>query len=45
VEREKDVGILKKRPKLIKKVQKCKRLKFNSIFFTVGSPVDKENSS
>jgi hypothetical protein len=34
-----------KRPKLIEKVQKYKRLKFNSIFLTDGSPVDKENSS
>jgi hypothetical protein len=34
-----------KRPKLVEEVQKCKRLKFNSIFLTDGSLVDKENSS
>jgi len=31
--------------KLVEKVQKCKRLKFDSIFLTDESPVDKENSS
>jgi hypothetical protein len=35
----------RKRPKLVEEVQKCKRLKFGSIFFTDESPVDKENSS
>jgi hypothetical protein len=34
-----------KKIKLVEKVQKCKRLKFNSIFFTDKSFVDKENSS
>jgi len=35
-----------KRSKLVEEVQKCKRLKFDSIcFFTDESPVDKENSS
>jgi hypothetical protein len=32
-------------PKLVEEVQKCKRLKFDSIFLTDESPVDKENSS
>ena len=31
--------------KLVEKVQKCKRLKFDSIFLTDESLVDKENSS
>jgi hypothetical protein len=31
--------------KLVEKVQKCKILKFNIIFLTDESPVDKENSS
>jgi len=34
-----------KRPKLVEEVQKCKRLKFDSIFLSDGSLVDKENSS
>jgi hypothetical protein len=34
-----------KRPKLVEEVQKYKRLKFDSIFLTDGSLVDKENSS
>jgi hypothetical protein len=34
----------KKRPKLVEEVQKCKRLKFDSIFLTGESPVNKENS-
>jgi len=34
-----------KRPKLVEEVQKCKRLKLDSIFLTDGSLVDKENSS
>ena len=34
-----------KMTKLVEKVQKCKILKFDSIFFTDESPVDKENSS
>jgi hypothetical protein len=33
-----------KRPKLVEEVQKCKRLKFDSIFLTGKSPIDKENS-
>jgi hypothetical protein len=33
-----------KRPKLVEEVQKCKRVKFDSIFLTDKSPVDKENS-
>jgi hypothetical protein len=33
-----------KRPKLIEEVQKCKRVKFDSIFLTDKSHVDKENS-
>jgi hypothetical protein len=35
----------RKRSKLVEEVQKCKRLKFDSIFLTDESPVDKENSS
>jgi hypothetical protein len=31
--------------KLVENVQKCKILKFDSIFLTDESPVDKENSS
>jgi hypothetical protein len=31
--------------KLVEEVQKCKRLKFDSIVFTDKSPVDEENSS
>jgi len=39
---EKRTGMLKKKgTKLVEKVQKCKMLKFNSIFFTDKSPVDK----
>jgi hypothetical protein len=39
---EKMTGMLKKkRTKLVEKVQKCKTLKFNSIFFTDKSSVDK----
>jgi hypothetical protein len=39
---EKRTGMLKKkRTKLVEKVQKCKTLKFNSIFFTDKSSVDK----
>jgi hypothetical protein len=34
----------KKRPKLVEEIQKCKRLKFDSIFFTGESLVNKENS-
>jgi hypothetical protein len=34
-----------KRPKLVEEVQKCKRLKLDSIFLIDGSLVDKENSS
>jgi hypothetical protein len=34
-----------KRSKLVEEVQKCKRLKLDSIFLTDGSLVDKENSS
>jgi hypothetical protein len=45
LEREKDAGMPKKRSKLVEEIKKCKRLKFNSIFFTNGSLVDKENSS
>jgi hypothetical protein len=30
---------------LVEKVQKCKRLKFDSIFLTDESHVDKENSN
>jgi hypothetical protein len=44
LEQEKDAGMLKKRPKLVEEVQKCKRLKFDSIFLTSESPIDKENS-
>ena len=33
-----------KMPKLVEEVQKCKRVKFDSIFLTDKSPVDKENS-
>ena len=33
-----------KKPKLVEEVQKYKRLKFDSIFLTGESPVDKENS-
>ena len=33
-----------KMPKLVEEVQKCKRLKFDTIFLTGESPVDKENS-
>jgi len=33
----------KKRPKLVEEIQKCKRLKFDSIFLTNESPVDKKN--
>jgi len=36
--------IVEKRPKLVLEVQKCKRLKFDSIFLTDESLVDKENS-
>ena len=32
-------------PKLVEEVQKCKRLKLDSIFLTDGSLVDKENSN
>jgi len=32
-----------KRIKLVEEVQKCKRLKFDIIFLTGKSPVDKEN--
>jgi len=35
----------RERPKLVEEVQKCKRLKFDSIFLTNESPIDKENSS
>jgi len=34
----------RKKAKLVEEVQKCKRLKFDGIFFTGESPVDKENS-
>jgi len=34
---------IEKRLKLVEKVQKCERLKFDSIFLTDGSLVDKEN--
>jgi hypothetical protein len=34
----------RKKAKLVEEVQKCKRLKFDSIFLTGESPVDKENS-
>jgi len=34
-----------KMTKLVEKVQKCKMLKFDSIFLTDESLVDKENSS
>jgi hypothetical protein len=34
-----------KRSKLVEEVQKCKRLKFDSIFLIDKSLVDKENSS
>jgi hypothetical protein len=34
----------KKKPKFVEEVQKCKRLKFDSISLTDESPVDKENS-
>jgi hypothetical protein len=34
-----------KRTKLVENVQKCKILKFDGIFLTDESPVDKENSS
>jgi hypothetical protein len=34
----------KKKPKLVEEVQKCKKVKFDSIFFTDESLVDKENS-
>jgi hypothetical protein len=34
-----------KRPKLIEEVQKYKRLKFDNMFLTDESPVDKKNSS
>jgi hypothetical protein len=37
--------MLKKGTKLVEKVQKYKMLKFNSIFFTDESPVEKQNSS
>jgi len=37
----KELECYKKRTKLVEKVQKCKMLKFNSIFFTDKSPVDK----
>jgi hypothetical protein len=33
----------RKRPKLVEEVQKCKRLKFDSIFLIGESLVDKEN--
>jgi hypothetical protein len=33
-----------KRLKLVEEVKKCKRLKFDSIFLTGESPVDKKNS-
>ena len=33
----------RKKAKLVEEVQKCKRLKFDSIFFTGESPDDKEN--
>jgi hypothetical protein len=33
-----------KKAKLVEEVQKCKRLKFDGIFLTGESPVDKENS-
>jgi hypothetical protein len=42
---EKRMLEFRKRSKLVEKVQKCKRLKFDSIFLTDESPVDKENSS
>ena len=35
----------RERPELVEEVQKCKKLKFDSIFLTDKSPVDKENSS
>jgi hypothetical protein len=34
----------RKKVKLVEEVQKCKRLKFDSIFLTGENPVDKENS-
>jgi len=34
----------RKKAKLVEEVQKCKRLKFDSICFTGESPDDKENS-
>jgi hypothetical protein len=34
-----------KMPKLVEEVQKCKRLKLDSIFLTDGSLVDKEISN
>jgi len=34
----------RKKTKLVEEVQKCKRLKFNSIFLIGESPADKENS-
>ena len=36
---------IEKMIKLVENVQKCKILKFDSIFLTDESPVDKENSS
>jgi hypothetical protein len=33
------------RPKLVEEVQKCKRLKFDSIFLKDESPVNKKNSN
>jgi len=34
----------RKRPYLVEEIQKCKRLKFDSISLTDESPVEKENS-
>jgi len=48
--RKKKIGARKgylnaeKRLKLVEEVKKCKRLKFDSIFLTGESPVDKKNS-
>jgi hypothetical protein len=33
-----------KRPQLVEEVQKCKRLKFDSLSLTEESPIDKKNS-
>jgi hypothetical protein len=41
---EKNAGMPKNGQKLVKEVQKCKRLKFDSVSFTDESPVDKDNS-